>query len=320
MKLSIKLIFLASMLYASVYTIPPVWAQDSDPVEQQTDGNGASTTSAASEQSYEEWAQNFLEGLKMHTGTITLDDGRAKLELGDQFYFLSAADSKKVLEEAWGNPPGDGGLGMIFPVQYTPLSQAAWGVTVHFEELGYVNDGDAADINYDELLHEMVTDTDLESEERVEQGYDAIKLIGWASPPYYDAETKKLHWAKEIKFGTSEVNTLNYNVRILGRKGVLVLNFIASMDQLDEINAQIPKVFEMTNFENGNRYQDFDPSIDTVAAVGIGGLIAGKVLAKTGFLAVALIFLKKFWFVAVAAFIGLRKKIFGEKGDTETKV
>ena len=50
----------------------------------------------------------------------------------------------------------------------------------------------------------------------------------------------------------------------------------------------------MASFTVGNTYEDFDSSIDTVAAVGIGGLVAGKVLSKAGLLAVALIFLKKF--------------------------
>jgi hypothetical protein len=40
-----------------------------------------------------------------------------------------------------------------------------------------------------------------------------------------------LYWARELKFGEQPVNTLNYNIRVLGRKGVLVLNFIANMDQ-----------------------------------------------------------------------------------------
>lgn len=59
----------------------------------------------------------------------------------------------------------------------------------------------------------------------------------------------------------------------------------------------------MANFNQGSRYEDFNPDIDQVAAYGIGALVAGKVLAKTGLLAAALIFLKKFGVVfAIAAF------------------
>ena len=38
-------------------------------------------------------------------------------------------------------------------------------------------------------------------------------------------------------------------------------------------------------FDDGNRYSDFNPDIDTVAAYGIGGLIAGKLAAKAGIFA-----------------------------------
>ncbi|WP_428548305.1 DUF2167 domain-containing protein [Profundibacter sp.] len=59
---------------------------------------------------------------------------------------------------------------------------------------------------------------------------------------------------------------------------------------------------------------DFKPSIDKVAAVGIGGLIAGKVLAKTGLIAVALIFLKKFFFLLLIPLYWL-KNLFGRKNS-----
>ncbi len=44
--------------------------------------------------------------------------------------------------------------------------------------------------------------------------------------------------------------------------------------------------------------------------MGIGGLIAGKVLAKTGFLAVGLIFFKKFWFIALVPLFWLKNVLF----------
>ena len=48
--------------------------------------------------------------------------------------------------------------------------------------------------------------------------------------------------------------------------------------------------------------------MDKIAAYGIGGLVAGKVLAKTGMLAVGLIFLKKFWFVLFLPLLWLRNR------------
>ena len=69
------------------------------------------------------------------------------------------------------------------------------------------------------------------------------------------------------------------------------------------------------NFEEGNRYSDFDPGIDKIAALGIGGLIAGKVLAKAGFFVLILKFWKFIAIGAVALFAGLRKYFGGKNKD-----
>lgn len=55
-------------------------------------------------------------------------------------------------------------------------------------------------------------------------------------------------------------------------------------------------------------------SIASVAKIGIGGLIAGKVLAKTGLIAVALIRLKKFAMLLLFPLLGL-KKLFTRSRD-----
>jgi uncharacterized membrane-anchored protein len=255
----------------------------------------------------------FLSSLTLYTGKIELGAGLATLEVPENYYYLNPEDSKRVLEDAWGNPLGELGLGMLFPAQYTPIDNAAWGVELAYSEEGFVSDEDAGEIDYQELLEGLQADTRKESKYRVEQGYDTLELVGWAEAPYYDAITHKLYWAKEIRFGDMDVNTLNYNVRILGRKGYLLMNFIANIDQLQEINMARDEVLGMANFNDGNLYSQFDPDIDTVAAYGIGGLIAGKVLAKTGMIAMALLALKKFWFVLFLPLLWLKKRLFGSK-------
>ena len=163
---------------------------------------------------------------------------------------------------------------MIFPSEYTPFDDNGWAVTIQYEEDGYVSDKDAEEIKYDELLESMKKSVREDNGERVKNGYEAIELVGWAVPPYYDKQSRKLHWARELKFGDSnETNTLNYNIRVLGRKGVLVLNFVAGMDQLEEIRTSMDTVMELANFNAGYRYEDFNPKLDKVAAYGIGALV-----------------------------------------------
>ena len=72
-------------------------------------------------------------------------------------------------------------------------------------------------------------------------------------------------------------------------------------------------VLAIAEFDQGSRYSDFDPDIDDVAAYGIGALIAGKVIAKTGFLAMLIIFLKKFGIIIVIAIGAFAKSLFSSK-------
>ena len=252
----------------------------------------------------------------LDSGTVEIGGGLAVLNLPPGYHYLDASQSSRLLTELWGNPSDGGTLGMILGPGQLPMSFGGWAVDISYEEDGYVKDDDAADIDYDELLEDMQADTRAGSKERVKQGYESVRLVGWASPPYYDFQNKKLHWAQELEFGGSEEHTLNYNIRILGRRGVLVLNAIGGMEVLDDVEANVKTIVGAVDFNEGNRYSDFDPDIDKVAAVGIGGLIAGKVLAKAGFFAI----LAKLWkFIAlgaVALFAGVRR-FFGGKKEEE---
>ena len=230
--------------------------------------------------------------LHYKTGKIELDGGMATLNLPPTFKFLDATESKYVLQDLWGNPPGSQPLGMIFPITSGATDAGGYAFVVTFEDMGYVKDGDADKINYDDLLKELKESSVKENEERQKMGLMTMDLVGWAAKPYYDKEKKVLYWAKEFSVPGRDENTLNYDVRVLGRKGVLNLQAVSAMDQLDSVNTHINDMLAMVNFKEGHRYADFDSKTDEVAAWTIGGLVAGKVLAKVGFFAVILKFLK----------------------------
>lgn len=265
--------------------------------------------------------EEFIAGLDFQSGGIDVADGVATLEVPETFRYLGADDAQSVLEDFWGNPPDDTVLGMLFPSDIPLNAAESWGVILTYEEDGYVDDADAADIDYDDLLAEMQDDSAAANEARREQGYPEVELVGWAAKPYYDAAAKKLYWAKDLRFSGSEENTLNYNIRVLGRRGVLVLNAVAGMQQLQPVQQRMEDVLAFVNFNEGHRYSEFDPEIDEVAAYGIGALVAGKLAAKAGLLKIVGVFLAKFWkliaIAAVALFGLLRKMLTGRLGEEE---
>jgi len=250
------------------------------------------------------------------TGLVKLPESLGDLTVPKGFRYLDADQSKRLLTQIWGNPGGES-LGMLLPADRGPVSENNWAFVLQYEGMGYVKDDDAADIDYDDLLKDMQEDTQESNKERVEAGYEPVTLVGWAATPYYDKGLNVLHWAKELRFGQEEVNTLNYNVRLLGRKGVLNLNAVGTPSQLPEIKGAIPAVIQSVAFAKGLRYADFNPDLDEVAAYGIGGLIAGKVLAKVGFFALIL----KFWKVVLAlvagAWTAIRRFFGGRTQDEE---
>ncbi|MFN8438775.1 MAG: DUF2167 domain-containing protein [Cytophagales bacterium] len=262
--------------------------------------------------------KDSLVTIPYYSGKISLANNVAEVDVPQGYKFYKTKEAKQILETIWGNPEGNTD-GLLMPLDITPVTENAWGIEYSYDGSGYVKDEDAKDINYDELLEDMKKDTKDGNAERLKAGYTAIELVGWAVKPFYDETNKKLHWAKEIKFGTDSINTLNYNIRILGRKGVMVMNVIANMQQLKMVNAEMPKLLKSTNFTAGNTYKEFDSSIDEVAAYTVGGLIAGKVLAKAGLFAFFGKFIKLIIVAVGAGAMAVWKWITGAKKKKEEK-
>ncbi len=266
--------------------------------------------------------QEFVASLKFQQGKITLPGSIAVLDLPASFRYLGPDDAEKVLVQGWGNPPGAKSLGMIFPANVSPLSPESWGVIVTFDKDGHVKDDDADSIKYDELLKDMQESITANNEERVKQGYQAMTLVGWAEKPSYDKSAHKLYWAKEIKSGNEAQHSLNYNIRVLGRDGVLVLNAVAGMNQIDQIKTEMQHVVAFSDFSEGNRYADFDSKTDKVAEYGIAALVAGGIAAKLGFFGKIFAFLllfKKFILIGLALLGGGVAKLFGRKAKTNVE-
>lgn len=255
---------------------------------------------------YQAYLDSIDQTIDYRTDTVLLGNNLAILKVPAGFKYVGPADAEMILTDIWGNPPSSApSLGMLFPLDGGPNNLDSYGINITYSDEGHVADDDAKDIDYDELLQSLIEDTAVESELRKEQGYGTVRMVGWGSPPFYDEATKKLHWAMELNFDETETNTLNYSIRILGREGYLVLNAIGGMELLPEIKDNINGILAGVEFERGQRYADYRPGVDRLAAYGIGGLIAGKVLMKTGLLASIGIFLLKAWKLVALAFVGL---------------
>ena len=244
------------------------------------------------------------------TGKVDVEGGYAGIELPEGWRYLHRRDARHVVEQEWGNPPDPDTLGLV-----VPPGEADWAIIVSYEDSGHVEDDDAAGLDYAALLKDMQADTRESNAARKKAGYPTVDLLGWAEPPHYDAATKKLHWAKTLQFSGVEHPTLNYDVRILAAGGVLVMSAVAGVADQTAVNAGVQALLPATKLRSGHRYEDYSPGVHKLAAYGIGGLIAGKVLAKAGLLKLLLKPLLVVGAIAIAA-VG---KLLGRKKATAAR-
>jgi len=253
------------------------------------------------------------------TGKVVIGGGLATLELPKTFRYLDPKETDLVLT-TWGNPPGNTTLGMLVPTGTSVFAAESWAVVIQYDEDGHVDDADAAKIDYAKMLRDLQRQTRDDNDERTKAGYPPVEFVGWAETPSYDGSSHKLYWAKDLRFGTERgPHTLNYNIRVLGRRGVLILNAVATMDQLQSVKAGMANVIAFVDFNEGHRYGDFVAGRDKVAEYGIAALIAGGIAAKAGFfklLLAGILALKKVLVVAVVAIGAWLKRLFGRKSST----
>jgi uncharacterized membrane-anchored protein len=251
------------------------------------------------------------------TGEIVLPNKVATLHLGEKYRYMTPGEANKLLQ-LWGNLPDDTLQGAVVAADVEPLGEGGWAVFLNYTEEGHVDDSDAEEIDYTEMLADMKKGQEEVNEQRKAAGYDGLSLVGWAEPPRYDASAKKLYWAKEIASLSGGSHSLNYDVRVLGREGVLSMEAVAPMAQLAQVRRDMEPLISVAEFNSGFRYAEFNKSTDKMAEYGLGALIAGGVAAKLGLLGklfALLLAFKKLIFLGAVAVFGFIAKLFGKKKE-----
>lgn len=258
-------------------------------------------------------------------GIATIEGAHATISVPGDMRFLDKRDAQRLLELYWGNAEDTTVLGALVPADAVIMNDIELAFILYYTEAGYVSDDDANDVDYDDLLSELQEYTRTMSDSLAALGYPRQELIGWAKDPTYDSENKVLRWARHFRFSyyDEEANeALNYDCRILCRRGYVMLQALSDMTVADSVIAKGDELSALVKFDKGYRYEDFDPDEDAVSDWTIGGLIAGTaLLSKAGVFAKIGILLAKGWkliLVAIVAIGGIIAKIRGKKkGETD---
>ena len=251
----------------------------------------------------------LAQALHPQSGDVPLPAASATLHLGAGYYFLPPDEARRVLVEAWSNPPEatSNVLGMIFR-NGTTFFDDTWAAVVTFDGAGFVSDKQASAKDYDDLIKSVQSQEGELNHKRKQSGFPPMHLVGWAQPPSYETSTHTVIWARDIQFGDQTDHVLNYDLRVLGRRGVLSLNMISKLSRLAQVRGAAEALRKTAMFDPGATFEEFKPGVDKATGYGIAGLVgAGLGLAaakQLGLLALAAVFLKKGFVIILAVLAG----------------
>ena len=233
--------------------------------------------------------------------------GNATLKVPEGFVFLDAKETTKFLTLT--ENLGSGQEVLVGP------EDLHWSAYLEFDDGGYVKDDDKIDAPA--LLKSLKEANEQGNEERKRRGWAGLSLTGWASPPAYNKETRRLEWATMLR--TDQGDTANFFTKLLGRRGHTSIVMAADAARLAEAQQALAGVLDGFEYKPGERYSEWLPG-DKVAEYGLAALILGGAAAiatKKGFWAVLGGFFAAAWKFIVAAVVGvgawLRKKFGGAR-------
>lgn len=250
---------------------------------------------------------------KLGPASLALGHGVA-LQLPAEYQFLAQPQAGQLMVKL-GNLYNDNLLGVVVPNR----EDVDYFITVRYDEEGYIKDDETLD--GDAILKAIRDGEEEYNAERKKRGFPAIHADGWQEKPHYDSVKHQVIWGLALrtleadKQGNqanpdNQGGSVNYNTRVLGRKGYVSVNLVTDVTNLPAHKPAAGAILAGTGFVNGLRYEDFDAKSDKVAEYGLTGLVLGGVglgvakLVKIGLLA-------KFGKVLLAALIAGKKLIGG---------
>ena len=245
--------------------------------------------------------------------TINYINGPATADIGDmatikvpEGWRFVPKESMKEFDESSQNLYSEDELGCLLAPSGS--TGGLWAF-FQFEDVGYIKDAASEKLDADAMWKTMKENDQEANEVRREKGYPTSTMGSWKIPPQYNPQNQRLEWAYSFSISGNGGETINYNTRILGRKGVMRVT-VVPMGSLDDSLPVFSDCLAGYDFKDGNRYAQFVDG-DKLAKVGLAALVVGGVGAaalSTGLLA-------KLWKLIVLAVVGIAsaiKKLFNK--------
>lgn len=226
---------------------------------------------------------------------VNLGKNIAQLDMSEAYLFADGDDTRAVMEFL-GNPPTYEEVGMVIPNR----EDQSWFVIFEYSDIGYISDAGSEEIDSAAILKSYTEGTETANKERVKMGAQPIHVTGWYKEPHYDPATNNLTWAMILE-DDEHAQTVNYNVRILGRGGYMSATLVADPSMLTALVPELSGIVSDFSYKTGSRYAEYVQG-DKLAQIGLTALIAGGAGAaavKLGLFQA----LAKFWKAIVVGFL-----------------
>jgi uncharacterized membrane-anchored protein len=250
-----------------------------------------------------------FEGLPHITGPklVTLGHG-AEIDLPAGLTLFEKATAQELMRK--GGNDAESVVAAILPTE----GDATWMVVIEADDVGYVTDDDADELDAATMLEQFKIGTLEQNKKRKTLGVPDLFIDGWSERPRYDRLQRHLVWGLEAHDTDGKV--INFFTRFLGRNGFVSVNLIDTPAKIEASKAQALSILTAVRFLPGSQYTDHVDG-DRDSGLGLKALVlggTGVVLAKKGgILIVILLALKKGFIVVIAAIGGFFKWLFGRK-------
>jgi uncharacterized membrane-anchored protein len=211
----------------------------------------------------------------------------ANLLLPRGYIFLDAGNTRAFLKSR-GEPMGGHEAGFL-----TTVAQN-WSVLFIYDASGYVRDDEKDKLDPNRLLESIRQAAVAGNQERQRRGTPTVEVLGWELRPQYDPAAHSLDWA--VRGVSQGQPVVNYNARLLGRRGVMQAILIVAPDKLRGTLPLFRNVLAGFSFLPGQKYTEYRPG-DKAAPAGLSALVVGSPAGASAATVLA-------WAVALLALVG----------------
>ena len=248
---------------------------------------------------------------------LQIEEAKASIDiLKNEYYLDNWEDINQFSWWTWGYGIESDLVAMIVGDDYS--------IYVYWKDEGYIKLDDWKDVNPKAFMDDMISTQNSFKEDSIKNNTSYVTNIEWIFEPTLNDEKKVVSYSYKVTWDDGNVNMESKNLK-LGKKGYLLSQYVSQVDENTNFKetAEYAKNFaEYISFDENFRHADYKKG-DKVAAVGIGGLVAGtlgvKTLAKAGAFAKFIPLLAKFWWILLAPIAALgffrKKKNSQEKSD-----